>query len=412
MVRFRLILAALVALATLSGRAFAQACPQLGLNTVEEAENQFYNNRKIETRKLLEKAYNQCRRDGPVVRRIADAYRMIGDVTEADHYTKLADDLGAVPTVRMTTTKAEPQQLPTLVRHKFALVVGVSHFKDFDAENKALKAGQPAFQRIPDLQYAAKDAKDFADALLSPKTGRFVGDRVDVLLDKDVTADRVRRALAKIEQDANEDDLIVLYFSSHGSSPEMDPAASNARSGFILMHDTEYRNVLNTATAYPMYELVNAINRFRSKRVIAFLDTCYSGDTVNVRGSRSFGDTKGSKGLTVGLQEAEEMTRAEPQGTARVIITSSGANERSWESEDTNGGNGYFTRFLLEAMKKEEGQSTISQVYRYLNDNVPTAVAREKSGAPQHPQLRSFPDPQFEINIVMGTPETEAASGK
>ena len=31
------------------------------------------------------------------------------------------------------------------------------------------------------------------------------------------------------------------------------------------MHDTEYRNVLNTATAFPMYELVNAINRFRAQ---------------------------------------------------------------------------------------------------------------------------------------------------
>ncbi len=391
------------------GMLLGQACPQLGLNTVEEAENQFFNNRKIETRKLLEKAYSQCRRDGPVIRRIAETYKMIGDTSEYEHYTRVADELGAVPTVRMTVTQTEPQPLPTLVHHKFALVVGVSQFKDFSDENKKLPAGQAVFQQIPNLQYAAKDARDFADTLLSPRAGRFSAERVDVLLDKAVTADRVRRSIARIEQEATEDDLVVLYFSSHGSSPEMDPAAASAKSGFVLMHDTEYQKVLNTATAYPMYELVNSINRFRARRVIAFLDTCYSGDTVGPRGARSLNGAEGSKGLMVGLQEAEEITRAVPQDKARVIITSSGANERSWESDDGAGGNGYFTRYLLEAMKKDSGQDNISQVFRYINETVPAAVAREKSGAPQHPQFRSFPDPKFDINILIGAPETEGS---
>ena len=385
-----------------------QACPQLGLNTVEEAENQFFNNRKVETQKLLEKAYTQCRRDGPVIRRIAEVYRLIGSDSESDHYSKLANDLGAAQNLRITAQIEEPTQPAGLVHQKFALVVGVSQFEDFAARNKIFKADEPLFRRIPDLLFAAKDAKDFAGALMLPDTGHFQKDRVELLVNAEVTADRVRRAVARIEQEANEDDLVVLFFSSHGSSPEMDPAASDAKSGFILMHDTEYRNVLNTATAYPMYELVNAIKRFRAKRVVAFMDTCYSGDTVVVKGSRSFGgEPAGSKGMTTGLAEADQIIRATPQDRARVVITSSGANERSWESESSEGGNGYFTKYLLEAMKKEQGQATISQIYRYINDNVPAAVYREKNGAPQHPQLRAYPNPKQEINVVIGAPETE-----
>jgi uncharacterized caspase-like protein len=390
----------------LSANVQAQSCPKLGFNTVEDAENAFYRNQKIEARNLLNKAYNQCRNNGPVLRRIAEAFRMIGDDSEADRFTALADQYGAKPIARITAEQSEVMEaLPTFIRHKYALVVGVSHFKDFTTPNKTLGANDAPFQRVDDLIYAAQDARDFASLLTDPQLGRFQRDRVELLVDSDVTAGRVRRAIAKIEQMVTEDDLVVLFFSSHGSSPEMDPAASTAKSGFIVMHDTEYRRVLDTATAYPMYELVNAINRFRARRVIAFLDTCYSGDTVNARGARSLNGMQGSKGVLVGLEEAEQITKQVPQDRARVVITSSNSKERSWEAESI--GHGYFTKYLLEALSEEGGQWNISQVYRFLNEKVPVAVEREKNGAQQHPQLRAFPDPRHDINIVIGTSENE-----
>jgi len=110
------------------------------------------------------------------------------------------------------------------------------------------------------------------------------------------------------------------------------------------------------------------------------------------------------------------MVRAVPQGRARAVVTSSGANERSWESETIgngkDGGNGYFTKYLLEALGKENGQLNISRIYSYLTDNVPAAVAREKSGAPQHPQFRSYPNQKQELNVIIGAPETEGAPPK
>lgn len=398
-----------VAAALLPVAAWAQSCPQLGMNTVEEAENQFFQNRASKSTELLDKAYKQCRNDGAVVRYIAKVYKMMGKDEQASHYEKLADSLGARPLMRITEAGNNSFEIaveaPTLVRRKFALVVGVSEFRNFDAQNKMLKANDAPFQRIKDLEFAAKDAREFADALIEPGKGRFQADRVKVLLNREVTADQVRRAVATIEQEVAEDDLVVLYFSSHGSSPDMDPAAASAQSGFILMHDTEYRQKLNTATAYPMYELVTAINRFKAKRVVAFLDTCYSGDSA--KGARDFIGSPGSKGLTVGLDDAEKLVKATPQDKARVVITSSGANERSWESDKIK--NGYFTRFLIDALGKDNGQWTISQIYRFLNETVPAAVEREKGGAPQHPQIRAFP-PKREINIVLGAPETQGGN--
>ena len=392
-----------------AGLALGQSCPILGFNTVEAAENQFYQNRKIEARNLLTKAYNQCRYSGPVLRRIAEAYRMIGDDAEFQQFTALADQYNAKPIVRIAESIPDmagaTRLAPSFVKRKYALVVGVSHFKDFSQMNRGLRPDDYPYQQVGDLQFAAQDAKDFATLLSDPERGRFRKDRVELLVDGDVTAGRVRRAIARIEQLVTEDDLVVLFFSSHGSSPEIDPAASSAKSGFIFMHDTEYRKVLDTATAYPMYELANAISRFRARRVIAFLDTCYSGDTVRAPGSRAIGTLAGSKGVMSGLQDAEQMVRLVPQDRARVIITSSNSNERSWESEAI--GHGYFTKFLLEALESKDGLANITEVFRYLDEKVPPAVEREKNGAQQHPQIRAAPDPRNEINIIIGAAESE-----
>ncbi|MCX6593924.1 MAG: caspase family protein [Acidobacteria bacterium] len=384
----------------------AQSCPQLGLRTVDEAESQFFQRKSAAARLYLEKAARQCGQDGAVHRRIADLYRAMGDDAAAQRHDKMANFTGARPDKEILGSSKEEGGIESLgpVRRKYALVVGVSKFKDFSAQNRALKAGEPRFQRLPDLEFAAKDARDFSSALLDPAIGKFRPERVSILTNEQVTYTNIRQALARLEAEATEDDLVLLYFSGHGSSPEMDPAAAAARSGFILMHDTEVRDVLNTATAFPMDDLQRAISRFRAKRVIAFLDTCYSGDASR-SGARDLAGPRGSRGLAMANDTAERIVQNVPQGRARVVITSSNASERSWESETIR--NGYFTSTLIQALQLDNGRPTISQIYRHLNDKVPTIVEREKFGAQQHPQIRTFPPGQREIDLTIGAPETD-----
>jgi hypothetical protein len=68
------------------------------------------------------------------------------------------------------------------------------------------------------------------------------------------------------------------------------------------------------------------------------------------------------------------------------VITSSGDRERSWESDKLR--NGFFTYFLIEALKQWQGDAppTIRQVFGYLAPRVRDAVAREKAAA-QNPQM-------------------------
>src|SRR5436305_8617967 len=62
--------------------------------------------------------------------------------------------------------------LPSYVREKYALVIGIGKFKDPD---------------IPTLQFPAKDARDLAAVLKDPRYGRFDPAHVVVLADEDAT---------------------------------------------------------------------------------------------------------------------------------------------------------------------------------------------------------------------------------
>ena len=66
----------------------------------------------------------------------------------------------------------------------------------------------------------------------------------------------------------------------------------------------------------------------------------------------------------------------------------------------------YFTEYLMEALKMDQGQKTITEIYKHLEECVPDAVQAEKGGAQQHPQMRSYPASRREIKIRIGSPET------
>jgi hypothetical protein len=408
----RVWIAAFALLAMAPANLFAQACPKLGLNTVEAAEEAFFAQRPNDARTLLERAYGQCRNDPRVLNRIGEVFKMIGDKKKSEDFVRIAAELGGKPTLKIDTVTSldEPEiQLPSYVKRKHALIVGVSHFKDFTALNAKMEPTAPRYAKINSLEYAAKDAADFAQVLEDPGYGRFQAARVTRLLNADATIANFRREISRLEREVEEEDLVVLFISSHGSSPEMDPAAKDAQSGFILMQDTEVRATLDTATAYPMYEFTNMISRLKARRVVAFLDTCYSGDSLR-GGGKSLSGARGDKGVMVGLGDLDPLIKATPQDKARVIITSSNNSERSWESEKIQ--NGYFTEYLIEALKLDQGQKSITEIYKHIEERVPAAVETDKGGAQQHPQMRSYPASRREIRIRLGIPETEGGPTK
>jgi hypothetical protein len=360
--------------------ASAQVCTARALRLVDDAQVSAAAGREAEAAQSLERAADQCPNSCTVFFAISHAYDKMGKQQRAQKYLDYASQLGcsglsasSIKAPKVTTDEPQSfgEERNSYVRQKWALVVGVDRF---------------LHSEVPGLRLSAKDAQDFADVLVDPKIGRFPRQAVKLLLNENATVENIRTEINKIAISAMPDDLVVLYFSTHGSPAAMDAATDLGRTGYIVAYNTDVNNLY--ATAFPMDELQRVVDlRFKAGRVITFLDTCYSGDTMQ---------HAASKGLFTGIPE-DSLARV-AQGKGRVVIASSRSNEQSWECEKYS--NSCFTHQLLEAMRQKEGLATVSDIYKSIQLSVPAVVMREKH-APQNPVMRPEAG---KINIVIGTP--------
>jgi hypothetical protein len=260
-------------------------------------------------------------------------------------------ECGAVTGAAANTTK----ELPRYVREKYALVIGIGKFKD---------------PTIQSLQFTAKDARDFTAVLTDPQVGHFAPSHVTLLTDEKATRVNILNALNDIAVKAKEDDLVLLYFSSHGSPRQDDTGLGGV--GYIVTYDTSVKSLWLDALEYEDFS--RKVAWIKARRKVAFLDTCFSGQAK-----------PGTKALFLDSRGIDEKTaRQFLSGEGTYVITSSRASEKSFESESLH--NSYFTHFLIEALKSGPEPPTVRQIFDRVSREVPAAVLQEK-GAAQHPQL-------------------------
>jgi len=170
---------------------------------------------------------------------------------------------------------------------------------------------------------------------------------------------------------------------------------------YIVTNDTEIRPRDDLfATALPIVEVTQVVrSRIRARRTLVLLDTCHSGAA-----------TAGAQRLTEDVGESSvssETLDAIRQGFGRAVIASSQAGQKSFENDEAK--NGYFTYYLLQAMKKRKGQDSIDKVYvyAYVADGVSKGVAA-KFQMQQTPVL-SQSEQGAEIVLGMVVAETAAS---
>ena len=139
------------------------------------------------------------------------------------------------------------------VRNRYALVVGVGKFKN----------------GITPLQYSVRDATLFYRFLL--EQAGFTKNNTYFLADQNATSSNVVKYLNGIRNAAQEDDLVVVYMSSHGTPPDKFGGV------YIVTYDTEVNpreRVWHTSVAESA--LKDFVENLRARRLVMVLDTCYS----------------------------------------------------------------------------------------------------------------------------------------
>lgn len=293
----------------------------------------------------------------------------LGDQQSARRFKQRAIDNDIVKldceSERLTAPKPR-EPLSPYVRQKYALIVGIGTFSD---------------PKIKQLSFAAKDATDFANALKDPMYGRFKPANVILLTDRNATREAILSALQAVVLEAHDDDLVVIYVSSHGSSSRPDQGLGG--SGYIVTYDSNLDKIWDNAIEYETFAKQTAL--IKARRKVTFLDTCFSGHASG-----------GAKALEIESGGVDEQTsKMFTSNEGSFVITSGNSTEESWESETLH--NSYFTHFLIEALRHSKEPPTMRQVFDYISSRVSEAVAREQKKE-QHPQIQP-PDGSDDITI-------------
>lgn len=249
------------------------------------------------------------------------------------------------------------------VGDKWALVIGVSQFKD------------PAIS----LKYAAKDATDFAQFLTG--SANFKSDHVKLLTDADANRGNIVDAVGEgFLGKAKKNDLVVIYVSSHGGADSKSSIPLN----FLLPYDANARNLL--ANGIPMEWFSQIIEEgIESDRVVVFLDVCHSGAATaraadstapTVADSSDSSSDPGNKGLArSGSTATFDVMNVTPR-QGQIFICSSLANQLSWESKKYP--NSVFTRQLIESLTCKGAQTSLSQAFDAMRTRVEEEVLDDR----------------------------------
>lgn len=263
----------------------------------------------------------------------------------------------AAPTATSSSSPAAGQALADSVnkpvRDKWALIVGIG---DFNSD------------KIPKLKYATKDARDFYNYLI--KEANFAPDHVRILLDGKATQRRIMSELGSkfLARLARPDDMIVLFFSTHGSPSQMDLRGRN----YIVAADSDPEDLF--ATGIEMQKVLESIqSRVLSDRVLLVMDACHSGSVS--------GEGKGIS--RTGNFDAEALA----EGSGQMVICSSKPDEQSWESKRYQ--NGVFTKNLLDGLRSAGQSTTISKAFEKAQSSIQNEVKEDHPGARQTPVLHS-----------------------
>jgi hypothetical protein len=228
---------------------------------------------------------------------------------------------------------------------KYALLVGVSNFR---------------ISRY-NLKYADADARSIQKFLLSPAGGRFPQENILMLANEQATIANITEALTTFVSRPGPDDLLLIFFASHGDAHESAP-----QDYYYFAHDTDFDRLPETALL--MRNLQKLVQQnVRAQRLVLLIDTCHSAGLTSATGEM----TRGLRHNLVNLYTEKLLYREE----GKAVITSSDVNEESAEAPRWGGGHGVFTYFLLEGLQGKADLNTdrlvtVGELFSFVRQKV------------------------------------------
>jgi WD40 repeat protein len=221
------------------------------------------------------------------------------------------------------------------------------------------------------LQFAAKDAKDFAQALEKQKGGLYRDVKVRLLTDAQATRDEVMDGLDWIQKETTAKDVAMVFMAGHGTNDQ-------TGNYYFLPANVDTEKLKRTGVVFS--DIKNTLNSLAGKALF-FMDTCHSG---NVMGSR-----RAQTDITGMVNEL-----ASAENGVVVFASSTG---KQYSLEDISWGNGAFTKALVEGLSGKadytgKGKITINMLDLYISEKVKELTRGQQTPTTTKPQsIADFP---------------------
>ena len=254
----------------------------------------------------------------------------------------------------------------------YALIVGISTYKD---------------SKIPKLNYTTHDAQAIFDLLVNPDMAGFKKENIKFFLDDEATLFNIKDAISNwLFKNAKEDSMVFIFFAGHGGVEEDRLGIEKDNlAKYLLPYDADFDNFF--ASALSNSDFNRLLLSIKSKRLVVFMDSCYSGGVSE----------KKARDVKIVEDPYEKMA----EGEGRLVIAASQPDQRSFEDENLS--HGIFTYHLIDALKGKadldnDGYVTAMEVYKYLSETV-TKTARRLAGGVQEPILRGDLKTDFVLTV-------------
>jgi WD40 repeat protein len=233
-----------------------------------------------------------------------------------------------------------------------------------------LAAGVSDYQNDSlDLAFATKDAEDFAKALETQSGGLYREVVIRIL--KNPNSDELLDGLDWLRDEVTSHDVAMLFISGHGVN---DPDGNY----YYLTNEADTERLRRTAVPY--FHVEQTLSALSGK-VLAFIDTCHSG---NIMGSRR--DVANLTPIINDLASAEN-----------GVVVFASSTGKQYSLEDAAWGNGAFTKALVEGINgkadyTKDGKITINQLDLYLSERVKELTGNKQTPTTTKPQtISDFP---------------------
>ena len=234
--------------------------------------------------------------------------------------------------------------------HLYGLVIGNEDYRSY----------QPTLKSESNVEFAQNDARIFKEYLIrtlgAPET--------NVTCMTNATASQISRYLSWLEKIAEQEKgkaELVFYYSGHGYPDE------KTKDACIIPVDVSATDLERAIRLADVYKQLTANP---AKRVIVFLDACFSG--------------AGRDEPLLALKSVIIKPNETPvRGNLVVMTSSSGVESSGMYAQEKHG---LFTYFLLRKIQQTKGDISLSRLSEYVKNEVAlkSLVVNKKD---QHPQI-------------------------